>query len=187
MKAILLSLTIALATVSCISSAQGNRADDSWKGKDLNFSGPIDFDIQDLFHVKVLTVIESEMAVIGPYSSGLYTVNAEDGMKFVIVAYTMTNISPSPRYPLIYSSGKVMTYRGHIYSSWTPLGGLNAKEYRPRHSTPAEIVRYGGKGEMKQLYPDKTVLGSIVFYVPNEEDITEVDLPDAPSVFAVNQ
>ena len=120
--------------------------------------------------MKIMRVIESKLAVIGPYSSGLYTVHAEPKMKYIVIVYELCNNYKRPQYPPMIHAIDLITDIGHEYPNWSPSLGIQSKEFKPEISLHSEIDFYGGRiNSFGEIYPGKSIINSFVFYIPDDE------------------
>jgi hypothetical protein len=119
----------------------------------------------------VLSFIESNTAVYGPYSSGFYTFTALGGRKFAIVTFKLQNNWIRPQNtPYLHDSIELATTKKHYYPAWSPSGGIHAEEYKPRKATEAEIkTLIGDSAGYETLLPGESIIGCYVFEIPDNE------------------
>ena len=112
---------------------------------------------------------ETDWVVNGPYTSGYYTFIAQPGMKFINVQFRFTNVAASEQFTPYLSTGQLaVAAQGAHYDLWSPVGGINAKEYTPRPSTDDEINALGGgEGAYETLLPGESFKGRLIFEVPD--------------------
>ncbi len=127
------------------------------------------------FAMKLLSWLESDIAVDGPYVGGYYTFTAKPGMKFVILQYEFTNDWVKQQDTPYLDAGEVLTApNGYFYAVWVPPLGAQSDEYAPRPSTQDEVDSLGGdEGAFEALLPGESITGRVVFEIP--EDMTPVE------------
>jgi len=130
----------------------------------------------------LLSAIESNISVNGPYSTDYYTFTAKEGMKFITLTYELQNnwiksqITPSIAY------GEILTDKGYYYHYWNPPVGIHSEEYQPRKSTEQEVEKFIGQGgSLKELLPEETILGRAVFEIPEDQTGIEITLSYVPN------
>jgi len=112
---------------------------------------------------------ESNIAIEEPFSMNIYnTCTAKPGMKFVIIFFEFKNngirIQETPNF----NEGEITTAeKGYIYESWS--AGINEEEYNRREPTEEELEKLiGASGGYKELLPEESVKGCIVYEIPVE-------------------
>ena len=124
---------------------------------------------------------ESDIAVDGPYvGNEFYTFTARPGMKFIILEFEFHNNWAREQETPYFDKGEVRTDKGYFYQVWSPPGGIHSEEYAPRASTQEEVENLGGSGAFKDLLPEESVRGHVVFEIPEDEEPEEVELSQVP-------
>lgn len=60
---------------------------------------------------------------------------------------------------------------------WNPPAGIHSKEYKPRKATNEEIeVLVGDSGAYEDLLPEESIVGSVVFEIPEDETPIEASI-----------
>ncbi len=126
------------------------------------------------FTMTLLSWLESDIAVDGPYIDGYYTFTAKPGMKFVIVQYKLSNDWVKQQETPYLDAGEIVTApSGYYYQVWNPPLGARSEEYAPSRSTKEEVNRLGGdEGGFQTLLPGEWTTGRVVFEIP--KDMTPV-------------
>ena len=128
----------------------------------------------------ILSCFESNISVYhsSSYSGGEYhTVTARQGMKFIIMTFEIQNNWIKPQNTPYFSYGNVITNKGYYYPIW----GYVKEGNTVRDSTEDEINTYiGDSGGFKELLPEESTLGCIVFEMPENETAVELDIDYIP-------
>ena len=122
---------------------------------------------------------ESHIAVDGPYyGNEYYAFTARPGMKFVILAYQFRNVGVREQETPYLSAGEIATApKGYCYKVWSPPLGVDSKEYSPRKATTEEVrVLIGDSGGYERLLPEESVIGCVVFEIPNDASPVEASI-----------
>jgi len=135
------------------------------------------------FSMMLLSCMETEIAVDGPYSDGYYTFTAQPGMKFVILQYRLANNGVrQARTPYINAGEVLTTPDGYFYQVWSPPVGINSEEYDPRPSTQDEIdTLWGDAGAFETLLPEESTVGRVVFEIPADAKPVDAALAYVPA------
>lgn len=76
-----------------------------------------------------------------------------------------------------------MTDKGYFYPLWDPPAGAHSEEYDPREATDYEIeTLFGDSGAYEDLLPEESVIGRIVFEVPEDQEPIEANILGFPYV-----
>lgn len=126
---------------------------------------------------------ESNMAVVGPYSGDeYYTFTAKPGMKFVILIFKFQNNWIRVQQTSYLNAGEIATNKGYIYNMWDSPG-IHSEEYKPRKSTDEEVkTLIGDSGGYKDLLPEESIIGCVVFEIPEDEIPIEASIVNVPSL-----
>ena len=127
---------------------------------------------------------ESDMAVDGPYSGdNYYTFTAKPGMKFVILIFKVRNNWIRVQETPYLNSGEIATNKGYIYNTWNPPISFHSEEYKPRKSTDEEVkILIGDSGGYEDLLPEESIMGCVVFEIPEDEIPIEASIVNVPSL-----
>jgi hypothetical protein len=126
---------------------------------------------------------ESDIAVEGPYTDGYYTFTAKSGMKFIILTFKFQNNWIRVQETPYISAGEIGTDKGYIYTTWDSPVGVSSEEYKPRKSTDSEIKNLiGTSGGYEKLLPEGSIVGSVVFEIPENETPIEASIVYVPSL-----
>jgi len=125
---------------------------------------------------------ESDIVVRGPYSSGYYTFTAKPGMKFVLLAYEFQNNWIREQETPYLCAGEIVTApKGYCYELWSPPVGVLSDEYNPRKAAAEEIeTLIGDSGGYENLLPEESVVGCVVFEIPEDTRPVEANLVRLP-------
>jgi hypothetical protein len=126
---------------------------------------------------------ESSIAVHGPYfPSEYYTFTARPGMKFVILAFMFENKGIREQETPYLHAGEIGTGpKGCCYKVWEPPLGVHSEEYNPRKSTWDEVnTLVGDSGGFETLLPEQSVVGCVVFEIPQETTPIEASIVGLP-------
>lgn len=124
---------------------------------------------------------ESNIAVDGPYSTGYYTFTAKPGMKFIILIYRFQNNWIRPQETPYLNAGEIATDKGYIYTTWDPPVGIHSEEYKPRKATDDEVkTLIGDSGGYEDLLPEESIIGCVVFEIPEDETPIEASIVHVP-------
>lgn len=127
---------------------------------------------------------ESNIAVDGPYSGNeYYTFTAKSGMKFIILTFRFQNNWIRSQETPYLDAGEIGTNKGYIYTTWNPPLGFSSEEYKPSKSTSEEIKNLiGTSGGYEKLLPEGSIVGSVVFEIPENEIPIEASIVYVPSL-----
>lgn len=138
--------------------------------------------------MKLLKWRRSTTAINGPYNPDTYykfTVSKKSNqqMIFYILTYRLTNTGNREISTPHIVVGEVKTNKGRFYKAWSPPVGIHSKEYNPKQTTLKEAQRQDStSAAYKKLLPEQSIVGSIVFEVPQTEtpvsvELVRVDMP----------
>lgn len=126
---------------------------------------------------------ESNIAVDGPYTDGYYTFTAKPGMIFIILTFKFQNNWVRMQETPYLDAGEIGTNKGYIYTTWNPPLGVSSEEYKPSKSTSEEIKNLiGTSGGYEKLLPEGSIVGSVVFEIPENETPIEASIVYVPSL-----
>lgn len=135
------------------------------------------------FTMRLLSWLESGIAVDGPYNTGYYTFTAKPGMKFVILQYEFVNDWVKQQETPYLDAGEVLTGpNGYYYEIWNPPLGVLSAEYAPSPSMQDQIDRLGGDvGAYETLLPGESTTGRVVFELPEDMSPVEAEIAHVPA------
>lgn len=135
------------------------------------------------FSMTLLSCMESEIVVDGPYIDGYYTFTAQPGMRFVILQYRLMNDGVRQADTPYINTGEVLTAPdGYFYKIWSPPVGVHSEEYAPRPSTQEELdILLGDTGGFETLLPEESIMGRVVFEIPTDAEPVEATLAYIPA------
>jgi hypothetical protein len=135
--------------------------------------------------LNLLSWKERDIAVDGPYglNEKYYTFTAKPGMKFIILVFKFQNNWIRPQETPCLDSGEIGTNEGYIYPVWNPPLGTSSEEYKPRKATDKEIRELIGDSEAyEKLLPEESVIGCVVFEIPEDETPIEASIAYVRSI-----
>jgi len=124
---------------------------------------------------------ESDIAIEGPYISGYYAFTAKPGRKFIILTFRFQNNWTRPQNTPYLNAGEVATDKGYFYPMWHSPVGIHSEEYDPREATDYEIeTLVGDSGAFEELWPEESIVGRVVFEIPEDETPIEASISGVP-------
>lgn len=129
----------------------------------------------------ILSAIESNICVDGPYATDFYTFTTQEGMKFITLTYELQNDWIGEQITPVMAYGEILTDKGYYYNYWNPPVGVLSDEYQPRKSTEDEVEKFiGREGSLTELLPEETIIGCAVFEIPEDQIGIEITLSHVP-------
>lgn len=145
----------------------------------IGYTQPVGILREKTITLTLLSWRESDKVLAGPYSEETYYVcTARPGNKFISLIFELRNDWSKPQKTPYFNFGDVFTDKGTIYPSWqTPSDPtLFHEEYAAIPATKEEIDTLIGNSGGRDLLPGESILGRVIFEVPQDEHPVEASI-----------
>lgn len=145
----------------------------------------LDKTLQETLPLTLVSWMEGDKALAGPFEGRYYTATAKPGSRFITLVFELRNDwTKAQKIPHIWE-GDILTDKGNIYPAWQGhRDPVILTEYQTEAASEQEIsalVRYSGGYE---LSPGESVKGRVVLEVPQDENPVEASIENLRPLIA---